>query len=478
MNLEAPYSATRKRSFPKKGSKGSRTIEIANFSDRVREKLIEIAITPWIERELAPVQFGFRQGRGQQDAIAYLRLLLSGHGPKWVVDADISKFFDKILHSGVLDSLRALNPPKELINYISSWLNQRDKLGKKSGRGLPQGSPLSPVLANLAICKLPQHLSLGKGEQVIIYADDLVCLTKSQDRAERIYLNIDTHLQTLGLTLSKEKSSIRHTMDQVNGHKPGFHFLGVRFWHGLTNKDGTTKPYALAMPSKENVNALKQELKEIVKQTTVCKKYKDSKNLQRPFERMIKKLNAKLRGFGNYYRHTNAKRTFGKIDSYMHDTLLRKAFKVFKGQPRARIVRRYFSGVSRDKQGNPLKKQNGEERKRKWIFQDPLHKGAGHPLTVIKLADIRVGTHTMVKHERSYFDGDWIYWNTRGSGRYRGTPQGINATAIRRQQGKCPLCKKPLIQKETELTQHLGQDGKEQVIHIQCLSHIEPQSGV
>lgn len=213
-----------------KSDGGKRPLSIPTIRDRVLQTAITLVLTPVFELEFEEISFAYRKGRSVNQAVSLIERLRD-KGYKWVVDADIHRYFDEVNHNLLMQEVEKLVTDKGILHLIRQWLNatvvdrnQRYKLTK----GIPQGSPLSPLLANLFLDQLDDTL-LDKNYRLVRYADDFVILCKSADKAQDALEITADILEGLRLGFSKRKTSV------VNFDE-GFHFLGVQFIRTLAIK--------------------------------------------------------------------------------------------------------------------------------------------------------------------------------------------------------------------------------------------------
>ncbi|WP_287257318.1 reverse transcriptase/maturase family protein, partial [Moorena sp. SIO4E2] len=182
------------------------------------------------EAKFEPNSYGFRPGRSCHDAIQAIFNSISKK-PKWILDADIAKCFDKINHDALLQKL---NTYPSIRRLIKSWLKagvMDNGTFSPTNEGTPQGGIISPLLANIALHgmeeRIKQHAISMKGEKsknrralsLIRYADDFVIIHKDQTVVEECQRIINKWLNDMGLELKPSKTKITHTFE-------GFDFIG------------------------------------------------------------------------------------------------------------------------------------------------------------------------------------------------------------------------------------------------------------
>jgi RNA-directed DNA polymerase len=467
-------SAVRRKWIPKPGKDELRPLGIPNLIDRAFQALLVLILEPQWEAHFSKHQYGFRKGRGPHDAINFIQRHLRKAGPKWVLEIDIEKFFDQIDHE---ELLRRLDAPPAIADAVKRTLRAgvlADGEHADTLEGTPQGGPLSPLLANIALAGLEAHLerefrrhyarritALGL-PTLVIYADDAVVLHKDRGVVEWCQTAIQEYLTPLGLKLSSSKTRISHTQQQPRpGEGPGFDFLGFHVQHHWKKEEGGVKvPYILATPSKRSVERFYRNCADFIDSVKLSRKQRgarrdsQARGRKDPVTVMIIILNIRIRGWVNNFRSCNAKQTFSRLDSLLHEKLWQWAVRRFDRKPVQWIIDHLFSGVERDKDGNPLLRRDGNLRQRKWAFKSPFVPNDKSHVTLLKLADTPIRDHILVKPKKRFFDGDWPYWQVRiTKSRYHATPPMVPIAALRRQQGKCATCGK-LILKEDRLTTH------------------------
>lgn len=483
-------SAVKRLLIPKPGKTEKRPLGIPNLIDRAHQALIAMALEPEWEARFSKRQYGFRKGRGTHDAIGYLQRHLRKTGPEWVLDADIEKFFDHLDHDELLQRTSSLPEIKLALRKILKAGALDDEELKPTMKGTPQGGPLSPLLANIALAGLESHLHRefrkefsGKvtklGEPAIcVYADDLVVAHSDREVVEWSATAIEKYLATLGLRLSPEKTKIVHTMERTgNEVQVGFDFLGFHLQHQVTiDAGGNKRPYLIVSPSKEAEKRFYRDVADHTERYKLSRKNRGTRKHQMeagkkdPVTVMILHLNRMLRGWANYYRYSNATETFSRMDHKIHTKLQCWASRRFSNKSAGWIKTRLFSGTEMGLNRQPLKRKDGTLRKRDWVFTSPFIKNGP---TLSKLSDTGIAKQVLVRPEKSYYDADWPYWQLRlKRRRYFATPLHIEAAAFTRQRGLCAHCKEAILPTDTCRTLTLEGQRQSIVVHCHCsMSH-------
>ncbi len=205
----------RRVDIPKK-SGGKRPLAIPCVIDRVAQTAVAQALAPHLDREFEEASYGYRLGRGVADAVRRVaELRAKGH--VFVVDADIKNYFESVPHEKLLERLGQSMSDGPLTRLVSLWLEH----AAPGGRGLAQGSPLSPLLANLYLDRLDESFA-RRGAHIVRFADDFVILTESRHGADGALARAETLLGEHGLALNREKT-------RVTSFDQGFRFLGHLF---------------------------------------------------------------------------------------------------------------------------------------------------------------------------------------------------------------------------------------------------------
>lgn len=179
-----------------------RELAIPTITDRIAQTAMLFAITPELDRRMSQRSFAYRPGRSAAQALALARRHLAD-GHTWIVDADISRFFESVPHGPLVQELAIWIEDEGLLGLIARWL----AAFAPGGRGLPQGAPLSPLLANLYLHPLDRILAAA-GIAAVRYADDFVLLARDRASAEAALRLTGKLLRGRGLALNPAKTAI------------------------------------------------------------------------------------------------------------------------------------------------------------------------------------------------------------------------------------------------------------------------------
>jgi RNA-directed DNA polymerase len=315
----------RERMIPKAGGK-QRRLGIATVTDRVVQASLTLVLEPILEADFLPCSYGFRPGRRAHDAIAEARYLAT-RCYEWIVEGDITACFDEIVHPALMDRLRKRIADKRVLALVKAFLRAgilgQDGALRDSTTGVLQGGILSPVLANLALSVLDEHIAQipgGPGStqsrprrrkglgnyRLVRYADDwLLMVCGTGEHAEQMRERAAAVLAPMGLPLSAEKTKITHIDD-------GLDFLGWRIQRH--RRRGTNRYYVYTYPSGKAIKAVTLKVK------TICRR-----NVNQPLQTLLGRLNPALRGWCAYFRPGVSSVAFSDLANYTLDRFLRWA---------------------------------------------------------------------------------------------------------------------------------------------------------
>jgi RNA-directed DNA polymerase len=203
-------------------------------TDRVIQQAIAQVLTPIFDSGFSNNSFGFRPNRNGQQAVMQVRDIIK-EGRCYAVDVDLSKFFDRVNHDLLMTMLGRKVSDKRLLNLIKRFLRAGfidNQCYGESREGVPQGGPLSPLLANIMLDPLDKVLEKRR-HLFARYADDFTILVKSQRAGERVLRSISRYLQSrLKLVVNTTKS---HVVKTSESKFLGFTFKGGKIhWHPTT----------------------------------------------------------------------------------------------------------------------------------------------------------------------------------------------------------------------------------------------------
>jgi RNA-directed DNA polymerase len=324
--------------LPKPGG-GERPWGIPTIRDRVAQTAAKLILEPIFEADFEPNAYGYRPKKSAQDAIQEVNELLY-KGYTEVVDADLSKYFDTIPHSELMQCVARRIVDKHVLHLVKMWLEvpveERDEKGKKrltggkdNDRGTPQGGVISPLLANLYMNRMLKGWKQTKrGERfqarIVSYADDFVIL--SRGKANEALSWARGTLRRLGLTLNEAKTSIR------NARQERFDFLGYTFGPHFSRRTG--REYIGYSPSKKSVNRIKEKVGEHLKPCNVD-----------AWEEVRDQLNRKLRGWKAYFGLGSPTKAYEVLDEHVEERVrhfLRRRHKVQSQGTRQFSMQRIF----------------------------------------------------------------------------------------------------------------------------------------
>jgi RNA-directed DNA polymerase len=319
----------RERTIPKPGSLGKvRKLGIPVIADRVVQAALKLVLEPIFEADFPPVSYGFRPKRRAHDAIAEIHHFGTA-GYRWVLDADIEAAFDCVSHSALMDRIRARVKDKRVLVLVKAFLKAGilTELGeqKDTHTGTPQGGILSPLIFNVAMSGLDEHLhgpwrqggAMPTGNhrvrrkrkglpnwRIVRYCDDFVVLVDGhRSDVETLHETIAGVLEPLGLRLSPAKTQIVHMSE-------GFDFLGFHIqWR---RKRGTNKWYVYTFIADRPIRSLKDKIRALTNRTS-----------QQDPRTVLIRINQIMRGWANYFKHAVCKNTLDSLENFVWRRVIR-----------------------------------------------------------------------------------------------------------------------------------------------------------
>lgn len=275
-------------SIPKPNG-GERHLGIPTVRDRIVQYSITMALEPWYEPNFSESSYGFRPGRSQQDAIAEAKKHIANE-KEWIVDLDLEKFFDTVNHDRVIHLIREQIKDRRLIKLIALFLRSEvevDGKREKSVLGLPQGSPLSPLLSNIVLHQLDEELEKRELE-FVRFADDANIFVGSQKAAERVLASVTEFIEKkLKLKVNQEKSQFAESKYVK--------FLGITILKG-----------GFAMVSMSSMKKAKTRIKELIPRSG-----------KMSFEKQLARVNSWYIGWSGYYSMTHYPNQLKQIEAHV-----------------------------------------------------------------------------------------------------------------------------------------------------------------
>lgn len=305
--------AVRRVMIPKPGQQGRyRPLGIPTIKDRVVETAALLVLEPIFEADLQPEQYAYRPKRNALGAVRQVHSLLN-RGYREVIDADLSAYFDTIPHRELMKSVARRLSDGQMLRLVKGWLEapveeddghghrRRTTRNKDTGRGSPQGSPISPLLANLYMRRFILGWKVLGHEQrlrahIVNFADDFVICCRGNAKEAMVVMR--TMMAKLKLTVNEEKTRLCRIPDET------FDFLGYTIGRCYSYQTG--RPYIGTRPSQSKIQRL---CREISRMTGPEWTWLDEAT-------MVNRLNRMILGWGQYFSLGRVKRAHRNVSHH------------------------------------------------------------------------------------------------------------------------------------------------------------------
>mgnify|MGYP000853101729 CR=1 FL=1 len=314
--------AVRQVSIPKPDG-GERLLGIPTVLDRLIQQALHQVLNPYFDPSFSENSYGFRAGRSAHGAVLQAKKYQS-EGKRWVVDMDLSKFFDEVNHDRLIMRIKQRVNDRGLLQLLRKYLKtgiMTDGVASVREKGTPQGSPLSPLLSNIVLDELDKELE-RRGHSFCRYADDCNIYVSSRKAAERLMQSITNFVEKkLRLRVNQEKSAIGRPWERV--------FLGYSFT--------SPKQTKIRVPGK-SVKRFKAKMKEIFR-----------RGRGRNLGRLIKEdLNPMIRGWINYFKLAEVKKFAEGLDEWIRHRLRNIIWRQWK-KPKTRYRKMLKLGIDENR---------------------------------------------------------------------------------------------------------------------------------
>ena len=288
-----------------KPSGGERLLGVPTTLDRLLQQALLQVLTPVFDPHFSEHSFGFRPGRSPHQAVEHARQSVAD-GAAWVVDLDLDAFFDRVQHDALMARVARRVSDKQVLRLVRRYLEggvMADGVKQASEEGTPQGSPLSPLLANVMLDDLDRELE-RRSHRFVRYADDLMVYVGSERAGQRVMEGITQYVEArLKLRVNRRKSAVAPAT-----RRP---FLGFRFF----DREGEVK----VRVDPEARKRAKDRLRKLT-----------ARSWGVSMERRIRELNRFTVGWTAYFAYADTPSSFEQLDKWLRRRLRQVRWKEWK----------------------------------------------------------------------------------------------------------------------------------------------------
>ena len=394
-----------------------RPLGIPTIFDRSVQTLWYFALAPIAEETADKQSYGFRPYRSVHDCATYLKLVCGSYTAtrRYVLDADISKFFDTISHDWLIENIPM---DKHILREFLKAGFLFKATYEDTPEGFPQGGVISPIITNMTLDGL--QIALGKEFLFTRYADDFIVLGKTIEALKKNALpTIENSLKPRGLKLNLNKT-------QIHSLKEGFEYLGLNFreYPDPSRIKGIKKGIFLVKPSTTKNKEFRRKISDIVKNHSGSH-----------ITALIINLNPVLRGWAEHYRTCASTKAFNNIGKHVFSVIWRMLIKRFRNVPKRIIAKRFFCRVGNNR----------------WVLYGPPLKLPGSKkeidkVTLFQMGYVKKRRHILCKPLNCYDPDNYYYFQERVARipLVSWHAKKLQEKLYTMQKGICPVCDSPL----------------------------------